>query len=55
MKSGEKTNKSESESESESERRANDRRINTDRRTEVRFGDSMGRRFGVERRVIQAD
>lgn len=38
-------------SESESERRANDRRQNDDRRNAVRFGDVLGRRTGVDRRV----
>ncbi len=33
------------------ERRANDRRVNQDRRTIVRFGDVLGRRTGVERRI----
>ena len=34
-----------------SERRENDRRIGEDRRTNVRFGDVLGRRSGVERRL----
>jgi hypothetical protein len=34
-----------------SERRVNDRRIREDRRTNVRFGDILGRRSGVERRL----
>ena len=34
-----------------SERRVNDRRIGVDRRTNVRFGDVLGRRSGVERRL----
>ena len=33
------------------ERRVNDRRIGEDRRTNVRFGDVLGRRSGVERRL----
>ena len=33
------------------ERRTNDRRNGVDRRTTVRFGDVLGRRSGVERRV----
>ena len=34
-----------------SERRANDRRTGEDRRTTIRFGDVLGRRSGVERRL----
>jgi len=34
-----------------SERRDNDRRMGQDRRTTVRFGDILGRRSGVERRL----
>ena len=34
-----------------SERRLKDRRIGEDRRTNVRFGDVLGRRSGVERRL----
>ena len=34
-----------------SERREKDRRIGEDRRTNVRFGDVLGRRSGVERRL----
>jgi len=34
------------------ERRANDRRMGEDRRTTVRFGDVLGRRSGVERRLV---
>ena len=34
-----------------SERRETDRRIGEDRRTNVRFGDVLGRRSGVERRL----
>ena len=34
-----------------SERRENDRRIGEDRRINVRFGDVLGRRSGVERRL----
>ena len=34
-----------------SERREIDRRIGDDRRTNVRFGDVLGRRSGVERRL----
>ncbi len=34
-----------------SERRVTDRRIGEDRRTNVRFGDVLGRRSGVERRL----
>ena len=33
------------------ERRENDRRIGEDRRTNIRFGDVLGRRSGVERRL----
>ena len=33
------------------ERRADDRRNNADRREIVRFGDVLGRRTGVERRL----
>lgn len=36
----------------EAERRAKDRRKNEDRRSTVRFGDVLGRRTGVDRRVI---
>lgn len=35
-----------------SERRDNDRRMGQDRRTTVRFGDILGRRSGVERRLV---
>lgn len=38
--------------ESEDNRRANDRRKRDDRRNAVRFGDVLGRRTGVDRRVI---
>jgi hypothetical protein len=34
-----------------SERREKDRRIGEDRRTNVRFGDVLGRRSGIERRL----
>ena len=34
-----------------SERRAKDRRTGEDRRTTIRFGDVLGRRSGVERRL----
>ena len=34
-----------------SERREDDRRNGEDRRTNVRFGDVLGRRSGVERRL----
>jgi len=34
-----------------SERRENDRRLGEDRRTTVRFGDVLGRRSGIERRL----
>jgi hypothetical protein len=34
-----------------SERRGIDRRIGEDRRTTIRFGDVLGRRSGVERRL----
>ena len=34
-----------------SERRENDRRIGEDRRNTIRFGDVLGRRSGVERRL----
>jgi len=34
-----------------SERRENDRRIGEDRRITIRFGDVLGRRSGVERRL----
>ena len=33
------------------ERRAKDRRVDTDRRIIIRFGDVLGRRTGVERRL----
>jgi len=33
------------------ERRANDRRKGNDRRANIRFGDVLGRRSGIERRV----
>ena len=36
-----------------SERRANERRKDDDRRVTVRFGDVLGRRSGVDRRVGQ--
>lgn len=36
----------------EAERRAKDRRQSNDRRSAVRFGDVLGRRTGVDRRVI---
>ena len=35
----------------DSERREKDRRIGEDRRTTIRFGDVLGRRSGVERRL----
>lgn len=37
--------------ETDKERRNSDRRVNGDRRTIVRFGDVLGRRTGVERRL----
>ena len=37
--------------EDDKERRAKDRRVYVDRRTIVRFGDVLGRRTGVERRL----
>ena len=33
-------------------RRQEDRRETLDRRAEVRFGDSLGRRTGIERRIV---
>ena len=33
-------------------RRQSDRRVVEDRRAEVRFGDVLGRRTGMERRII---
>ena len=36
----------------ESERRAKNRRKSDDRRNSVRFGDVLGRRTGVDRRVV---
>ena len=33
------------------ERRQQDRRTSADRRTTIRFGDVLGRRSGVERRI----
>lgn len=35
-------------------RRQQDRRIIKDRRAEVRFGDALGRRTGIERRIIES-
>ena len=38
--------------ENDSDRRTKDRRKSDDRRSTVRFGDVLGRRTGVDRRVI---
>jgi hypothetical protein len=45
-------NKNNDNNESEAERRAKERRKREDRRGTVRFGDVLGRRTGVDRRVI---
>ena len=37
----------------EENRRQQDRRILEDRRAEVRFHDDLGRRTGIERRVVE--
>ena len=37
---------------SKDKRRQQDRRETKDRRAEVRFGDALGRRTGMERRIV---
>ena len=38
----------------EDKRQQSDRRVTEDRRSEVRFGDVLGRRTGIERRIEES-